>query len=354
MILTPSERRKAEQFDALLEGRATADDRDLMPLLTLGEQLRALDLSAARPDPQFRQRLRTRLLAVATVHGVGQESRYRAASERRPVRHRARPRWSRRATLVAGVLAGLTALSGVSAASSGANPGDALYNVKRSREAAQLALARSDVSRGQLHLEFAQSRLREASAVIDQPDELGRVLDDMDTDTRTGVRELGTAAFEGKRTAPLDIVDAFVASQRRDLLILLQRSPGGASADRLAESVGTVGDVANRAAGLRGTLLCTGSLTGMSITDDLGPVPRICSALGGLRNGPPGSPNPNASGSPSGSPSGSATPGPSADPSGSASGAEGLLGEVTGVVGGVVGGVLGGLRDGLRPNPRSS
>lgn len=349
VILTPSERRKAEQFDALLEGRAAADDRDLAPLLALSAQLRDLDLPAAVPDPQFRQRLRTRLLAVASVHGVGDQSRYRAASERRPVRHRARPRFSRRATLVvAGALAGLTTLTGVSAASSDANPGDPLYNVKRSREAAQLALARSDVSRGQLHLEFAQRRLREASAVVEQPDDLRRVLDDMDTDTRTGMRELGTAALERKQTAPLDIVDAFVASQRRDLLVLLQRSPSGPSAQRLKESVGTLGDVGNRAAGLRGTLLCTGSLAGLSITDELGPVPRICSALGGVRSDPSVDPNPSASGSPSGSPSGSASPSPSVGPSGS-EGAEGLLGEVTGVVEDVVG-----ILDRLRSQPPRS
>lgn len=348
VIITPSERRRAEQFDAILEGRASADDRDMAPMLTLGQQLRALDLPAASPDPQFRQRLRTRLLAVAEVHGVGEKSRYRAASERGPVRHRARPQWSRRVALVGGVMAGLTALTGVSAASSGANPGDALYNVKRSREAAQLALARSDVSRGQLHLEFAKSRLREAAAVVDQPVQLQRVLDDMDEDTRTGMRELGTAAFDRRQTAPLDIVDAFVASQRRDLLLLLQGSAGTPSAERLADSVGALGDVSNRAAGLRGNLLCTGSLAGLSITDELGPVPQICAALGGLRSGPLGEPSPGASGSPTGTPSGSASPVPSVGPSGSESGAEGLLGEVTGVVGDVVGDVL----SQLRPEPR--
>ena len=47
------------------------------------------------------------------------------------------------------------AVSGMSAASENAMPGDALYGVKRSTERAQLALASSEVNRGQLFLDFA-------------------------------------------------------------------------------------------------------------------------------------------------------------------------------------------------------
>ena len=43
-----------------------------------------------------------------------------------------------------------------------ASSGATSYNVKRSTERAQLALAGSDVSRGKLYLEFAGSRLDEA------------------------------------------------------------------------------------------------------------------------------------------------------------------------------------------------
>ncbi len=65
------------------------------------------------------------------------------------------------------------AVSGISAASENASPGDALYGVKRSTERAQLAMAGSDVTRGQLSLDFAQTRLTEAAAMPGDTDAFG-------------------------------------------------------------------------------------------------------------------------------------------------------------------------------------
>ncbi len=363
MIITPAERRRAEEFDALLSGRRAeraASHDGLMSLTTLTSQLRAMDTDA-EVDPMFRDRLRTRLIAVATVRGIGSEPQFRPSPGRPPVHARPRRRASKRLVITVGTLSGVLALSGVSMASGDAKPGDPLYSIKRSREAAQLALARSDVGRGQLHLEFAKTRLVEAAAVTDQPAEVSRILDEMDADMRTGMRELGGAALEQRQTAPLDLVDTFAIAERHALLSLLEGVPRGRTRDRVLESVQLLGDIGNRSAALRGTLLCSGSLTGVNASDELGPLPRGCSALGTLRPG--GAPVP---GQPSArygtvSPSGpglpttvSPTPSPSASgvlpdlpltesPS-DRSGANGVLGSVSDVVGGVVGNLLGGLR----------
>ena len=87
----------------------------------------------------------------------GQPGRRRRAPDPRPRRD------------LVGVAAGAIAVSGMSAASENAMPGDALYGVKRSTERAQLALASSDLTRGQLSLDFARTRLAEAGALGGEP-----------------------------------------------------------------------------------------------------------------------------------------------------------------------------------------
>ncbi len=67
---------------------------------------------------------------------------------------------------MAALLTGTVAVSGVSAASGDALPGETLYDVKRSTERAQLALAGNDLGKAQLYLEFARTRIQEASEVV--------------------------------------------------------------------------------------------------------------------------------------------------------------------------------------------
>lgn len=395
MIITPSERRKADQLQAILDGQADADDKSA-PLVDLCTQLRSVDVGGDI-DPAFRDRLRTRLLAVASVQGIGQESPLSAATRARPQRHRRdENRAPRRLAVASGTLATLVALSGVGLASGDAKPGDALYSVKRSREAAQLALARSDISRGQLHLQFARNRLSEASTVRADSDELRRVLTDMDNATRIGVRELGAAALDRSDGAPLDAIDEFVAIQRRGLEILIRQVPEGHRM-RTVESLVLLNQVADRSAGLRMSVDCGGNYADIGTDDELGPLPRRCSAMSGIRPGgegivPSGSPsrlstpksgtqpdgsetdapgtNPSASASPRPSGSASASPSPSGttsggnllfpdpddesptpskspapSPSNSSGGTQGLLGTVVGTVGGVLGGLLGGFSE---------
>jgi hypothetical protein len=169
------DRRSAERFAELLDestgGRrhhshGPADER-LAELVAIGSSL-----TAAKPgmqvDPEFRVGLRAMLVATAERDGIGRT----AVTESEPAEvapgrtglkatlfGQGGRRIRTRGAIVIGVAAGALAVSGISAASENASPGDALYGVKRSTERAQLAMAGSDVTRGQLSLDFARNRL---------------------------------------------------------------------------------------------------------------------------------------------------------------------------------------------------
>lgn len=320
MMLSPAERRRARDFNARVSARRGAERRytdrgtdrtvdnpgrsrhtgqhvapphsvgvhrappgsgpdDVADLVRLTERLRGAG-SQVQADDEFRDRLRQRLIAVASVHGINAEPGFRPppAIDAQPrLLHPlpgARRRVPRRVTVVSGTLAGLVALSGVGFASSGANPGDALYGVKRSRETAQLTLARSAVARGQLHLGFARNRFTEAAAAISDQRQLDRLLNDMDSDTQLGMRDLGTAAATQHHPAPLDLVDEFVLAQHRELSALADAPTASPrAADRIRTSLALLERVSTRSSELRDVLHCTEPF----ISDALGPIARACS-----------------------------------------------------------------------------
>lgn len=270
-------RRRAERYAQLLDeaggGRRqhlrTPLDDELTRLVALRHQLVA---SADAPvlDPEFRTGLRAMLVATADREGIG------AIAAPEP-RHAGRTRSVRgphtRTAVIAGVAVGAVAFAGISTASDNAVPGDPLYGVKRSTERAQLALASSDVGRGQLYLGFARTRLQEAQALTG---DLARVLDDMDRDTSQGVRLLATAADSRQDLAALDVIDRFVVEQREALTALAQRV-SGADAARVAPSLALLDTIAERATDLRRSV--ERSCPSATSIDTLGPVPTLCVAL---------------------------------------------------------------------------
>lgn len=273
-------RRRVERYAQLLDeaggGRRqhlrTPLDDELAELMALRHQLVAV---AAPPalDPEFRTGLRAMLVATADREGIGTA----AAPEQREPSRTGRTRSARaphtRAAVITGVAVGAVAFAGISTASDNAVPGDPLYGVKRSTERAQLALASSDVGRGQLYLGFARTRVQEAQALTG---DLSRVLDDMDRDTSQGVRLLTTAADSRQDLAALDVIDRFVVEQREELTALAQRV-SGADAARVAPSLALLDTIAERAADLRRSLerQCPSATS----IDPLGPVPTLCVAL---------------------------------------------------------------------------
>ncbi|WP_405116069.1 DUF5667 domain-containing protein [Micromonospora sp. NBC_01405] len=286
-------RRRAERFAQLLDEanggrrhhvRSRADDQ-LAALVAVSRQFSA-DPPTVEIDTGFRTGLRAMLVATAEREGIGVTAT--GSTEAGPAGHRgavgagqrgsflpavtARRARARGAILV-GVAAGAIAVSGISAASENAVPGDALYGMKRSTERAQLALASSNLSRGQLFLDFARTRLDEAAAL--RGDRLGfeAVLDDMDSDSRQGVRLLTSAAAQRTDPAGLDAVNTFVAGQRRAVGDLLDGA-SRAERDRVRRSLALLDAIRKRSDALRAAIDC--ELPAPAGSDALGPTPAAC------------------------------------------------------------------------------
>ncbi|MFJ8580404.1 DUF5667 domain-containing protein [Micromonospora sp. NPDC093277] len=280
-------RRRAERFAQLLDEanggrrhhvRSRSDD-ELAALVAVSRRLSA-DPPAVEVDTEFRTGLRAMLVATAEREGAGAPAQPATAQAGTGTRGSLLPaatgrRVRARGAILVGVAAGAIALSGISAASENALPGDALYGMKRSTERAQLALASSDVSRGQLFLDFARTRLDEAATVRADRVGFSTVLDDMDADTRQGVRLLTTVAVQRADVTGLNAIDAFVTGQRRAVTGLLDRVDH-VERDRTHRSLDLLDDVGRRADGIRAALAC--GLPAPVASDALGPAPDICPA----------------------------------------------------------------------------
>ena len=219
-------RRRAERLAQLLDEatggprhhtRSTIDG-ELSGYVRLGEQLTRT--AGVLPDPsvEFRDSLRAMLMANAERDGVGATAVDdeipevgKRARVSRPVVGSKRARGA----ILVGLAAGTLALSGMSAASTDAMPGDALYGVKRSTESARLALAGSDRGRGELRLDFARLRLDEAQSVRATGAVLAGMLDDMDNETRGGVwTSSGRFSYSARRSASVGWEVRIVSSRR--------------------------------------------------------------------------------------------------------------------------------------------
>ena len=279
-------RRRATRFAQLLDeanggrrhhARSRTDDQ-LVALVAIGRQLTA-ERPDVQVDPEFRSGLRAMLVATAVREGMGtagatESGAQPAAAPRTPLLGGATARRARaRGAILVGITAGAVALSGISAASENAVPGDALYGMKRSTERAQLALASSDLSRGQLFLDFARTRLDEAATLHGDPAGFSAVLDDMDADTRQGVRLLTTTAVERSDPAGLDAVNTFVTGQRGAVTGLLDGA-GRAERDRTRRSIALLDAIRRRSDGLRAAIAC--ELPRPVGSDALGPAPAAC------------------------------------------------------------------------------
>ncbi|MDH6463881.1 hypothetical protein M2302_004078 [Micromonospora sp. A200] len=279
-------RRRAARFAQLLDEanggrrhhvRSRADDR-LTALVAVGQRL-----VAARPDvevdAEFRAGLRAMLVATAEREGMGAATattpaRTTEATSRGSLLGAVTARQIRaRGAILVGIAAGAVAVSGISAASEDAVPGDALYGMKRSTERAQLALTSSDLSRGQLFLDFARTRLDEAGMLRGDLAGFSAVLDDMDADTRQGVRLLTTTAAHRSDPAGLDAVNTFVTGQRKAVGGLLDGA-SRAERDRTRRSLALLDAIRKRSDALRAAIAC--GLPAPVGSDALGPAPATC------------------------------------------------------------------------------
>ncbi|MET7945544.1 DUF5667 domain-containing protein [Micromonospora sp. NPDC005324] len=278
-------RRRAERFAQLLDEANGARrhhvrsrvDGQLAPLVAVGQRL-SVDPPAVEVDQDFRTGLRAMLLATAEREGLGNTPAAVSEPAATTTRGRLLPavtarRARARGAILVGIAAGAIAVSGISAASENAVPGDALYGMKRSTERAQLALASSDISRGQLFLDFARTRVGEAAKLRGDRIGYSAVLDDMDADSRQGVRLLTSAAVQRAEPGSLDTLNTFVSSQRRAVRGLLDGSTR-VDRERTQRSLLLLDSIRERSDDLRAAIVC--GLPAPTASDALGPDPNTC------------------------------------------------------------------------------
>nr|WP_246324129.1 DUF5667 domain-containing protein [Petropleomorpha daqingensis] len=206
-------------------------------------------------------------------------------------------RWRGRFTAgLAGAAVAVTALAGLVAVSTGAQPGDPLYGLKRGTEQTQLALA-SDSSRGQTLLDFASTRLHELDHLLSEgttalpaaggsgsdgdvlaadasPELVIQTLRTMDAQTTEGASWLTTRAVQTGSASPLDFLAQWSAQQSADLSALVPKVPAGAR-DAMGNSLALISEVRARDTALQGALACPGG-PATAGTDQYGPLPADC------------------------------------------------------------------------------
>jgi len=268
----------------------------LAPSETYRVEARALIMAAAerngigllaRPDAPEESVSRPAVgrASVGTVHESA--SRRLLPKQRGPKTRLTTNRGRARGAILVGLAVGTLALSGISAASGDAMPGDALYGMKLSAENAQIALAGSDANKGKLYLDFAQTRLSEAQQVGAGSGSLDSVLKKMDSQTTTGAKLLFTYALAHKDASVLNTVDQFVTSQSKQLTPWEQSLPLGQAAHNEAlTSVSVLGTISQRSQEVRAAVSCTTTVKILT-TDRFGPEPSCpASAAGAPANQP--------------------------------------------------------------------
>jgi Domain of unknown function (DUF5667) len=215
VTLSPAERRRAHEFDRLLEGSWSAEGHELESLVALAASLHPADIA---PRADFRATLRESLVAEAAAR------RPDPAVAPRPAPAAPRPHRVRTA-VATGVLVSLVGGVGAAAASTHALPGDPLYGLKRGLESAQLRFDHSDLSRGRDLLDQADNRLSEAESLAASedarsPETTSRIagsIADLETATRAGAAALEASYADTGNVEPLVELDRFVVDQRERL-----------------------------------------------------------------------------------------------------------------------------------------
>jgi hypothetical protein len=146
----------AEALDGHADGLPAGDEMLLVIVDRLHRLPGSVELAGAAARPDFRSQLRSRLLEEAAQPPPEHAKLV-------PLTSRWNQSWSarNRVRLMSGIAAGIVGLIALSIAASSSLPGSPFYQLKRSNETVQYALAGSDEARGKLELSFARTRLHE-------------------------------------------------------------------------------------------------------------------------------------------------------------------------------------------------
>lgn len=209
-------------------------------LRSAGEEL--ADALLIGPRPEFRDALRTRLMAVAAVTPPRTSTLSLWRTE---------PKSVRRTRLATGALAAAVIMGGAGVAGARSLPGDAFYDLKRASERIELALTHGDAARGQLHLKFAAKRLNEVerltgvsstnlsaagsgqsssvAGIAGIGDNLSarvnRALTSMDSETGAGARLLTEAFQQTKDRSTMTTLGSFAERQAKRIQNVLGALP---------------------------------------------------------------------------------------------------------------------------------
>ncbi len=156
-------RRRAEEFDSLVEGISTGrSDARYDEFLAIVGALR--DVPTPEPRPEFVTSLRERLMTAAATEllPVDDEAKLRLPA-RKPARER-------RLAVAVGGLAIVGATTSMAVAAQSALPGDALYPLKRAIENAQTGFSTDEADKGSHLLANASGRLDEVSELSREGD----------------------------------------------------------------------------------------------------------------------------------------------------------------------------------------
>jgi hypothetical protein len=250
---------RREDFARLVDGDSELRESSVAGLGDIATALRELSRSVALPEPrpEFRSDLRQQLVAIATVQELPPT---RVAGRRTPQpAARSASRGRRGVAALAGGMAVVAAVAGVSVAASRSLPGNPFYDVKRAAESVQLFTARGQLDKGHRHLEFAATRLHEARSLSPASSHLPSTLNAMDSQTRDGASDLIAVARTTHSAAPLTELRTFTHSQYAGLRALIATSPP-ALRQREISSANLVASIDQQAAQL--TAAVPGSVIG--------------------------------------------------------------------------------------------
>ncbi|WP_132111492.1 DUF5667 domain-containing protein [Actinocrispum wychmicini] len=264
---------QAERFARAVESRTSDPEFDAE--LAIVAALRDIDV---KPDDLARARMRKRVLNAARP----------AVSSRR----------GRFAVALAAALALVFALAGMSfLLSKDALPGDALYGVKKTAEAASMGLTFGDQPKALKRLEFAAARVDEMTKLAELHPDLGNApvggyltaLTDFDNDTSQASRQLIALSTRGD-LQQLNTLKVWSGQQDGRLAALDPRLPIQAR-DKERESRQLLVRIADRVTALLGRVECYQITTGAS--DDIGLLPASDACQRPAANTlPPGVPSP--------------------------------------------------------------
>ena len=307
-LLLPLARGRAEEFARTLERRTTSDPV-AVSLFSLADELATMPVG---PSAEFRSALRHQLVALAAdppprvVRTTVADTLTSALSS-----WLTGWRGQRRLAFAAGLVAVLLLGGGIGLRSSRSAPGDVFYAVKRAAESAQLATAHGKLARGHRHLEFAATRLREVTALVDRNTASvavgpGRVvagrlalsehstklvlstLSEMDGEIVAGSRDLTEYWRESGQEPSLHTLDTFAKGQRVQLAAVLPALPVSARTSGL-QVLARLSSVRQRAEALIAQppcdTVCRSIARGPTMSDGfdvLGPLPcpTVCPGSG--------------------------------------------------------------------------